>query len=214
MNKVAIVIGATGVVGSAVVDCLVEAGHIKNIITLTRKPAKHESEKVLNQVVDFDYLEDYAELFNADILFSCLGTTIKQAGSLDAQRKVDVDYQFKAAQLAVSNGVEHYLLVSSSAANEQSKSNYLQMKGELEQKIKLLPFKYISIFQPSLLIGHRVDFRLGERIGIWIMNFLCLLPFFKRYRPIKGKQVAAKMLKECQKAKQSIEYFRLDELFE
>jgi len=132
LDKTAIVIGATGLVGQALVDHLAEADHICKIITLTRTPAKHPSPKVFNQVVDFEHLEDYAESFNADLLFSCLGTTLKQAGSLAAQRKVDLDYQFKAAQIAVNNGVEHYLLVSSSGANEESNSPYLKMKGVLE----------------------------------------------------------------------------------
>jgi uncharacterized protein YbjT (DUF2867 family) len=213
MDKKAIIIGATGVVGSALVDCLAEAEHINKVITLTRKPVKHKSAKVVNKVVDFDNLDDYIELFQGDMLFSCLGTTIKQAGSVKEQRKVDVDYQLKAAQLAVNNNVEHYLLVSSSAANERSKNTYLKMKGELEQEIKLLPFKRISIFQPSLLLGNRAEFRLGEKIGSWIMKALCIFPFLKRYRPIKGEQVAAKMCRVSQLPGQTIEYYCLDEIF-
>jgi uncharacterized protein YbjT (DUF2867 family) len=103
MNKTAIVIGATGLVGRALVDQLADADHICKIITLTRRSAIHSSPKVFNQVVDFDHLEDHAALFNGDFLFSCLGTTLKQAGSVAAQRKVDLDYQLKAAQLAASN---------------------------------------------------------------------------------------------------------------
>jgi len=213
MDKIAIVIGATGLVGNALVDHLADANHIGKIITLTRSSAKHSSSKVFNQTVDFDQLEHYAESFNADFLFSCLGTTIKQAGSIAAQRKVDLDYQYKAAQLAVNNGVDHYLLVSSSAANEKSNSEYLKMKGELEQRIKSLPFKRISIFQPSLLLGQRADFRLGEKIGSWVMTALCVIPWLRRFRPITGEQVAAKMVLVSQQSGQSIEFFRLDEIF-
>jgi len=213
MGKIAIVIGATGLVGRTLVDHLAEADHIGKIITLTRRSAKHPSSKVVNHVVDFEYLDDYAESFNANIFFSCLGTTVKQAGSITAQRKVDLDYQFKAAQLASNNGVEHYLLVSSSAANEQSNSAYLKMKGELEQRIKLLPFKRISIFQPSLLLGQRADFRLGEKVGSWMMNALCLVPWLQRFRPITGEQVAAKMVLVSQQPGQSVELFRLDDIF-
>jgi len=213
MDKIAIVIGATGLVGRALVDQLADADHIGKIITLTRRSAKHPSSKVFNQVVDFDHLDDYAESFNAHLMFSCLGTTAKQAGSIAAQRKVDLDYQFKAAELASNNGVEHYLLVSSSAANEQSNSAYLKMKGELEQKIKSLPFKRISIFQPSLLLGQRVDFRLGEKVGSWMMNALCIVPWLRRFRPITGEQVASKMVLVSQQAGRSIELFRLDDIF-
>jgi len=213
MDKIAIVIGATGLIGKALVDHLANASHICKIITLTRRTTKHSSSKVFNQVVDFEHLENYAELFNADFLFSCLGTTLKQAGSLSAQRKVDIDYQFNAAQIAATNGVDHYLLVSSSGANEQSNSQYLKMKGILEQRIKSLSFKRISIFQPSLLLGQRADFRLSEKIGSWVMPVVCVIPGVRRFRPITGEQVAAKMVLVSQQFGRSVEWFRLDEIF-
>ena len=213
MEKKAIVIGATGLVGRALVDLLADADHIDKIITLTRSSAKHSSPKVFNQVVDFDHLEDYASSFSADFLFSCLGTTLKQAGSIDAQRKVDLDYQFKAAKLAANNGVDHYLLVSSSAANDQSNNQYLKMKGVLEQRVKSLPFKRISIFQPSLLLGQRADFRLGEKVGSWVMSALCVIPWLRRFRPITGEQVAARMVLASKQSGRSLELFRLDDVF-
>ncbi len=213
MGKTVIVIGATGLVGRTLVDQLADADHIGKIITLTRRSAKHSSSKVFNQVVAFDHLEDYASFFEADVLFSCLGTTRQQAGSVAAQRKVDHDYQFKAAQLAADKGVHHYLLVSSSAANDQSNNPYLKMKGELEQGIKLLPFERISIFQPSLLLGQRTDFRLGEKLGSWILPLLCVIPGLRRFRPITGEQVAAKMVQVSGQSGPSLELFRLDEIF-
>jgi uncharacterized protein YbjT (DUF2867 family) len=213
MKKTAIVIGATGLVGRALVDQLADAVHIGKVITLTRRPAEHSSSKVFNHVVDFDYLENYSELFNGDYLFSCLGTTRKQAGSIAAQRVVDLDYQYTAAKIATERGVDHYLLVSSSGANEHSKSPYLKMKGELEEKVKILPFKRISLFQPSLLIGQRAEFRLAEKVGHWLMVTLCILPWLRRFRPITGEQVSAKMVLESQQSDPSMVVFRLDELF-
>jgi uncharacterized protein YbjT (DUF2867 family) len=213
MDKTGIVIGATGLVGRALVDQLANADHIGKVTTLTRRPANHSSSKVFNQVVDFDRLEDYASSLNADFLFSCLGTTLQQAGSIATQRKVDLDYQFAAAQLAAKNGVHHYLLVSSSAANEKSNNPYLKMKGELEQRIQSLPFKRISIFQPSLLLGQRADFRLGEKLGGWISPVVCIIPLLRRYRPIPGEQVAAKMVQVSRQSGSSLEWFRLDEIF-
>ncbi len=213
MDNIATVIGATGLVGRELVDQLADADHISKVITITRRSSKHSSSKVLNQVVDFDHLEDYASSFSADFLFSCLGTTRKQAGSIAGQRKVDHDFQFKAAQLAESNGVHHYLLVSSSAANDQSNNPYLKMKGELEQRIKSLSFERISIFQPSLLLGQRTDFRLGEKLAGWVLPLLCTLPGLRRFRPITGEQVAAKMVQVSRQSGQGLERFQLDELF-
>ena len=213
MGNTAIVIGATGLVGRALIDQLADADHISKVITLTRRPAEHSCSKVHNQVVEFEHLEDYASSFRADLLFSCLGTTRKQAGSIAAQRKVDLDYQYKAAQLAANHGVRHYLLVSSSGANINSNNPYLQMKGELEQRVQTLPFNRISIFQPSLLLGQRVDFRIGEKLGSWILPVLCTIPGLHRYRPISGEQVAAKMIQVSRQPGQPLEWFRLDEIF-
>ena len=213
MGKTAIVIGATGLVGSALVNQLASAEHIDKVITLTRRPVSHTSAKVENHVVDFDHLEDNASLFKADFLFSCLGTTRSQAGSIAAQRLVDLEYQYKAAQLAAQNGVPHYLLVSSSGAKAESHNPYLKMKGELEQRIKLLPFKRISFFQPSLLMGPRKEFRLAEKLGGLLLPLIAFIPGLRRYRPIRGEQVAAKMRRVSQQPGEALEYFRLDDIF-
>jgi len=213
MGNTAIVIGATGLVGRALVDRLAEADHIGEVITLTRRPAEHACPKVRNQVVRFDFLEEHASSFRGDLLFSCLGTTRRQAGSIAAQRKVDVDYQYKAAQLAAENGLRHYLLVSSSGADENSKNAYLRMKGELEQRVQALPFERITIFQPSLLLGRRTDIRMAEKVGGWILPVLCIIPGLRRFRPIRAEQVAARMIQVSKNSGEPLEWFRLDEIF-
>ena len=213
MDNIALVVGATGLVGRALTDKLGRAGHIKTVVTLTRRPAPHVSAKVRNHIVDFDLLEDEAALFQADVLFSCLGTTRRQAGSIDAQRRVDLDYQYQAARLAAERGVRHYLLVSSSGADAESRNAYLQMKGELEKKVQKLPFGRISIFQPSLLLGQRQEFRLAEKLGSLLLPILCTIPGLRRYRPIRGEEVAAKMVEVSRRPGPAREWFRLDEIF-
>jgi uncharacterized protein YbjT (DUF2867 family) len=213
MGKTAIVVGATGLVGQALTDQLGEADYFSEVVTLTRRPAPHSSPKVDNRVGNFDLLEDNAELFAVDLLFSCLGTTRKQAGSIAAQRKVDLDYQFRAAQLAADHGVRHYLLVSASGANAKSNNPYLRMKGELEEKVLALPFARITIFQPSLLLGKRQKFRMGERAGALMLPILCTIPGLRRYRPIRGEAVAAKMVQVSRQPGPSREWFRLDQIF-
>lgn len=213
MAKRAIVIGATGLVGRALTDRLAGADHIGEIVTLTRRPVPHVSARVRNQVVDFDHLEATADGFAGELLFSCLGTTRKQAGSLEAQRVVDLDYQFRAARLAAEHGMRHYLLVSSSGANARSANPYLRMKGELELKIQVLPFERISIFQPSLLLGRREHVRPAEKLGGWILPVVCALPGLRRFRPITGDQVAARMVQASREPGPALEWFRLDEIF-
>ncbi|MEP4890724.1 MAG: NAD(P)H-binding protein [Aliiglaciecola sp.] len=211
--RTVIVLGATGLVGKNLVNRLVLDKDVNKVIAVTRRPIEYQSNKVTNQVVKFDELDKYADIFTGDVLFSCLGTTVKQAGSVQKQRKVDVEYQYQAANIAADNGVHHYILVSSSGANAKSVSAYLKMKGELEDAVALLPFARISILQPSLLIGERDNFRLGETLASCLLPALCKLPFFKRYRPITGDEVAKKMVSISHSAKTAKQVYRLDELF-
>ncbi|WP_413662572.1 NAD(P)H-binding protein [Microbulbifer sp. CNSA002] len=213
MSKRAIILGATGLIGGHLTEQLAGEEVFDEVLILTRRPKATASQKIHNHIIDFDRLDEAAPLFQGNTLFSCLGTTRKQAGSLAAQHKVDVEYQYQAAQLAAEAGVSHYLLVSSSGANASSASAYLRMKGELEEKIKKLPFKRISILQPSLLLGDRANARPGEKIGGTLLPLICMLPGLRRYRPIEGREVAKKMVYLSRQERTGIETLRLDELF-
>jgi uncharacterized protein YbjT (DUF2867 family) len=224
MTKTALVIGATGLIGRALVSQLLAEKDVGKVIALTRRPLDIQHKKLINPCFDFSKLalqQDYFQ--NVDIFFSCLGTTKKQAGSIAEQRKVDLDYQYLAAKLARQAEIPHYLLVSSSGANADSLSPYLKMKGELEDKIIALHFSRTSIFQPSLLLGKREANRFAEGLGARFLPLLGYLPYVKRYRPIAGEQVAAKMLQLALMNKSvteqvgshtsDVEYLVLDEIF-
>jgi uncharacterized protein YbjT (DUF2867 family) len=211
--KIAIVLGATGLVGKELVEQLINEPHIGKIIAVTRRPVEYTAEKVVNEVINFENLDAYRDVFVGDMVFSCLGTTVKQAGTIQKQRKVDFDYQYKVAKISSENKVNHYILVSSNAANEKSKNSYLNMKGELEKNVLALPFKHISIIQPSLLKGEREYFRLGETVANWFLPIICQLPYLKRYRPISGSEVAKKMVSVSLSPEREREIFRLDEIF-
>lgn len=213
VNKTAIVIGATGLIGSNVVTLLAEAEHVGRVVVITRRAVEYNSEKVENHVIDFDHLNDHKELFAGDILFSCLGTTLGQAGSIAAQRVVDLDYQYTAARIAFEQGVSHYLLVSSSGADQRSLSAYLKMKGELEAEVQSLAFAHISILQPSLLLGEREQSRRAEGWASKVLPIICKLPMLRRYRPIYGAKVAQKMVLLSQAPKLPFERFSLDQVF-
>ena len=218
MDKTAIVIGATGLIGRHLVDKLIASTRFSKVVALTRKPLNIASEKFENHIVDFEHLEDYAELMSADALFSCLGTTKNNVGSISAQRRVDLDYQYNAAKLGRQQGIEEYYLVSSSGANAKSLSAYLKMKGELEDKAIGLDFNRCVIFRPSLLMGEREDRRPGEFFAGKVMPLLSCIPVLKKYRPITGIEVATKMARVAAtrfKANSNIkvEYYTLDEIF-
>ncbi|KZN30479.1 hypothetical protein N480_05860 [Pseudoalteromonas luteoviolacea S2607] len=211
--KTAIVLGATGLIGKHLIEQLIHCDDIGKVIAVTRRPLDFGNDKVVCAQVSFDRLIDYADVFKGDLLFSCLGTTKKQAGSISMQRKVDFDYQLQVAQMAADNQVSHYFLVSSSGANAQSRNPYLKMKGELEDEISKLSFDKTSIIQPSLLLGKRDHFRLAETFGAYILPVVCKTPGLRKFRPILGEQVAIKMVKISQTQASAQKTFKLDELF-
>jgi len=220
MNKTAIIIGATGLIGRALVDELVRQKGIASVVALTRRPLNIQHEKFENHVVDFSKLEDAKAYFNSsDLFFSCLGTTKKQAGTIAQQRIVDLDYQCLAAKIAKQAGIKRYYLVSSSAASSSSLSPYLKMKGELEDNVLGLGFERCVIFRPSLLLGQREQQRAGEFWAGKVMPLLAHVPYFKRYRPIQGVEVAAKMARVAMSdihqeiPLQNTEFYNLDEIF-
>lgn len=212
-QKTAVVIGSTGLVGSELIKQLIACDEIGHIIALSRRPLSVRSEKLETHIIDFANLDQHKDLIKGHLFFSCLGTTRKQAGSTQAQRVVDFDYQLKAAEIAEENGIPHYLLVSSSGANASSFSSYMKMKGELEEAVKRLNFDRISIFQPSLLLGQREKSRLGEDTLSKVLPFICKIPGLRKMRPVQGGDVARKMLEVSLSQNSGIETFRLDELF-
>ena len=213
MSKTAVVLGSTGLIGSCLVEELARAQEFSKIVALSRRPLYLGLDKTINEVIDFERLPDFQTAFAADVLFSCLGTTVAAAGSIRAQRVVDVDYQLEVARLAFKQGVRHYILVSSSGANSTSLSPYLRMKGELEDEVKRIGFEFVSIIQPSLLLGNRPESRLGEKLAAKILPTLCKLPGLTRYRPIHGREVAQRMVTVAANPKQSFEVLALEDVF-
>jgi uncharacterized protein YbjT (DUF2867 family) len=209
--KKAIVIGATGMVGTQLVQALIENKEYSEILSLVRRPGGITNPKLTEQVIDFDAPDTWSALVTGDVLFSALGTTIAQAKSKDAQYKVDFTYQYTVAKIASANRVSRYVLVSSGGANAASKAFYIKMKGELENAVLSLPFEVISILRPSILAGNRIQNRPAEKIGIIIMTGLNNLGLLKRYKPIQASIVAKAMIMAAE-SKQSATY-TLDEVF-
>jgi len=213
-GKKAIVIGATGLVGNHVVRMLLEDNYFEEVLVLSRRTTGLTHEKLVEHIIDFNDVKSYEKLVNGDVLFSCLGTTLKKAGSKDAQWKIDYTYQYEVAASARKNGVSTMVLVSSSGANSGSMIFYSKMKGALEEAIRKLNFNDYFIFRPSLLVGKREEERLGEKIGEKIGSVLTKIPPFRKYKPIKAK-VVAKAMMESVKDKSYIGemVFELDEIF-
>ncbi len=193
-KKHAIVLGATGLVGSALVKQLINHNSFHHITLITRRKTGFTNSKVSELIIDFDQPELWQDKIMGDVLFSAFGTTIKKAGSKENQYKIDYTYQAEVAKAAVYNGVKAYILISSAGANSESKIFYSRMKGELDDSVKQLSFEKIHLIKPSVLSGNRKENRAGERMGIIIGDIICKLPFLRKYRPIMDATVAKAMI--------------------
>ncbi len=150
-------------------------------------------------IVDFDRLDRHTEHFAVDAVFCALGTTIRQAGSQAAFRKVDFDAPLQIAQLAHAQGASRFLLVSALGASARSRVFYNRVKGELEEAIQAIGFAQFAVARPSLLQGDRPEFRLGEHLGLWLSRvFAGLIP--ESHRPVHVRQVAQGLLHAAREA--------------
>jgi uncharacterized protein YbjT (DUF2867 family) len=185
-RRSAMVLGATGLVGREIVRLLCADPGVSRIVVVTRRPfVAPQDPKLEMKLVDFDALDAAADAFAVDQIFCALGTTMKQAGSEQAFRRVDLEYPLAAAKLGVEHGASHFLLVSAVGASASSRVFYNRVKGELEDALRTLPYNSITIARPSLLLGDRVEHRLGEEIGKRF-GWLAL----GRYRPVEAGAVA------------------------
>jgi uncharacterized protein YbjT (DUF2867 family) len=188
----AIVIGATGAVGKDLVEELLSRGEYEKIITFTRRPLDIKSEKIESYIIDFDRPSDWAHLVKGDVLFSALGTSLKQAGSKEAQYRIDHDYQLSFAKAARENGVPHVVLVSSLGANRSSSIFYLKLKGLIERDVEALQFPQLSILRPPSLIRKHAK-RPAETVSVKLFQLANALGLFKTMAPVPTESVARKM---------------------
>ena len=200
----ALVIGATGSVGKDLVQQLIEDSSVERIDIFVRREVKIPAAKVVAHVVDFDHPETWADQLKGDVLFSCLGTTIRAAGSQDAQWKVDYTYQYEAAKTAKANGVKTYVLVSSVGANAKSKVFYTKMKGALDEAVQELCFEGCFILRPPSLIRKGSD-RFGEKVGIVALKAFNAIGLMRSFTPMPTEAVAAAMIRLTQSGRQGVE---------
>jgi uncharacterized protein YbjT (DUF2867 family) len=200
-GKTALIAGATGLIGKELLQFLLNGNEYDKVIAIVRRPVGIDHPKLDERIVDFNQLEQRKQLFTADDVFCCLGTTIKKAKTKEAMWKIDVEYPVSIATLASSEGAKKFLLVSSMNADPESAIFYPRMKGKLEEEIKQIPFETTAIFRPSLLLGEREEFRFGERTAAAIFS---KLPFLftgplRKYKAIEGRTVASAMYRVAQK---------------
>lgn len=191
------IIGASGLIGGSLVDELLKTTDDK-ITIISRRPLGFSNSRIQELIVDFTNQSDLNKaLKGIDAVFIAIGTTQKKMkGDLVAYRKVDYDIPVAVAEACIINNVPKLLLVSSVGADSSSSNFYLRLKGELEEAISKMSIPYIGIFQPSLLLGDRKEFRLGEKISQLVMPlFAFAIP--SKYKPIAASSVAKAMIREA-----------------
>ena len=189
----AIVLGATGAVGLDLVEMLLKDDAFSEVEVFVRRAMPMENGKLTTHIVDFKQLEDWQDMIKGDVVFSCMGTTLKAAGSKERQYEIDYTYQLEFAQAAHSNGVPIYILVSSAMANANSKLFYTRMKGELEEAIHQLHFQKEVIMRPPLLIRKNTT-KTDEKVVVVVLKVLNALGLFKKQRPMPTEVVAKAMI--------------------
>lgn len=191
--KTALIAGSTGLIGKHLLQLLLESDQYNLVKAITRKPLDFQHPKLENIVVDFDKMTEQYSHFKTEDVFCCLGTTMKQARSKDAFKKVDYDYPVEIAKVCKSQGAKQYSLVSALGADKDSSIYYNKIKGEVEEAISAVGYDRYHIFRPSLLLGDRTEKRSGEdaaKIVYKIFGFL--IP--SKYKGIEGAKVAKSML--------------------
>ena len=213
-KKKALIVGATGLTGKALLNYLLTSDVYETVTVLTRRPLQLKDEKIKEVIVDFDSLSTYKVFIVADDVFCCLGTTIKKAKSQDAFRKVDLQYPLEIARIAKENGAKKYIVISSMGANSKSSIFYSKVKGMMEESLQKMRYESLHIMRPSMLLGNREEFRAGEYFGIVMYKLLSWLfvGSLKKYKAIHVNTVAKGMFKAAQTDKSGINIYLSDKI--
>ena len=186
-------LGATGLVGRHCLELLAGDRAFERIVVVARRRfGEATAPRVEGHLIDFDQLEAHADIFAVDQAICALGTTIRNAGSKERFRAVDYEIPITAARMALKKGARHFLLVSSIGAGASSRSFYLRVKGELEDALRTLGFRSVTIVRPSVLLGDRGEFRFGEEVG---KRFGFLVP--GKWRPVQARDVAKALVRSA-----------------
>lgn len=208
-SKIALVIGATGLIGNLLTAQLVESEAYEKVKVLVRRPLNWQHPRLQEIKFDFDYPNSL--LIQADDIFCCLGTTRRKAGSREAFRQVDYQYPIDLARLGLDNGAQQFSIVTAMGADSESAFFYNRVKGDVERDLTTLGFPTLLIFRPSLLLGHRPEFRFGEKVGEGFMRLVSpLIP--AKYKAIKASKVANAMVQIAQQGLTGKHLFESDVL--
>jgi uncharacterized protein YbjT (DUF2867 family) len=194
-GRVALVAGGSGMVGRELLRVLADASDYRRVVAVSRRPLSFEAPRLANRIIRFENLESDLRGLVCDDAYCCLGTTMSAAGSPQAFRAIDHDLVLHFARFAQSARAQTFVFVSAAGALPESRNFYLQVKGETELALSALRFRGLHLMEPSLLLGARSEWRLGEALGRVLMPLFnpLLLGRYERWRAIPARTVAAAM---------------------
>jgi uncharacterized protein YbjT (DUF2867 family) len=206
MSNKAVIAGASGLIGSKLLDILLKEDFYDEVLVLVRKELPVNHKKLVQLVIDFERLMEHATAISGHAVFCCLGSTKKKTPDLVEYRKIDLDYPLQLAQLAKQNGVKQYHLVSSLGANSKSSAFYTKTKGEVEEAVQKVGLKCLHIYEPSILTGDRNESRPMASFANILMPFIdmFLIGSLKKYRSIPAETVARAMFNQSLKNEEGI----------
>lgn len=214
VDRTALVLGATGLVGRHVLELLLGDDAWRRVTVLARRDPGRSHPRLETRVADLEKMEEQADAFAVTDVFCCLGTTIRAAGSQQAFRRVDHDYVAESARLASGRGARHFLLVSALGADPESRIFYNRVKGEAERDVAALPFEGVALLRPSLLLGDRADRRAAEAAAQKLAPMLAplLMGPLRKYRAIDAGVMARAMVRVAAAGIRGVRRIESDEI--
>ena len=194
--KTALIFGSSGLIGNQLLSIILQNNNYNKVKLFVRLVPENNDSKVEIIQTDFANLEKHKNSIVGDDCFFCIGTTRKDAPDKNEYKRIEYEIPVSVAKIAKSNSVNSFVYVSSLGANPKSSGSYLKNKGQVEEELKNLNFSKLAVIRPSILLGNRKTFRLGERIGTFVMKGLSIffLGNLKKYKPIQGECVGKAMV--------------------
>lgn len=193
--------GASGLIGQHLLQLLLDDNDTESITLLLRKPIATNSSKIIQRIVDFNDPQSVQEAINGDTFFSCTGTTRAKTPDKQSYINIEREMPLMLAGAAAKRKISAFHFISSIGANTNSPTLYLQLKGEVERQLQSVGFSTLYIYQPSLLVGKRKEFRFVEVVSGILMYLINPLLFgkYKKYRSINAITVASAMFNNYKK---------------
>lgn len=214
-QQTAVMIGATGLVGSHLLEQLLSDDVFATVRVLVRKPINIQHPKLQAEVVDFNNYEEYKnKLGTGDCIFCCIGTTNANVkGDKALYRKIDFDIPVNAARFGKEAGFQQYLIVTALGANSNSRIFYSRLKGEVEEVISTFGFNGLHIFRPSFILGNRKEQRSGESIFKRLFKAISfMLP--SNLKPIEASAIATAMIAAFKSGKMGVNLYNYKEMMQ